>query len=227
MLRVIKMKSLSIATLIALCGLIMFTGCKKSETTEPEKDAQGWIDNGWQQFEAKKYSEAADSFSKAVNLNPVDSVAAIAYCGLGWSQVRLFNYDLAFNNFTFAIIRDSVSPGPYIVHAYVGRAGIMHKKNIYGNAIADAAKALGINGTYEFTHDRSIKFTGLHFILAEAYYHTQQYTLAQQKVDWLRNLFAMPAIVWTGRPAYVVDGVSYSTYYEALLKAIEGLRDKV
>jgi hypothetical protein len=62
--------------------------------------------------------------------------------------------------------------------------------------------------------------------LAEAYYHTLLYSKAQERVDWLRSLFAMSTINWNARPV-VVDGVSFTTYHEALLKAIEGLREKV
>ncbi|MBU2446186.1 MAG: tetratricopeptide repeat protein [Bacteroidetes bacterium] len=211
--------------LTVVCVLAVIGSCKK-EPTAPEKDAPTWVQEGWQQFEAKRYTDALNSFNNALNLNPADSVAAIAYCGIGWSLGRLYNYDLAYNNFSFAIQRDSASPGPYVVHAYVGRTGVLHRKNLYNDAISDAMKALNLSGTYEFTHDRTIKFTDLHFLLAQAYYHTLQYTQAQGRVDFLRNLFALGSINWSARPV-IVDGVSYATYHEALLKAIESLRGRV
>ncbi len=166
------------------------------------------------------------SFNSALNLNPQDSVAAIAYCGIGWSKARLYDYDVAYNNFSSAIQRDSASPGPAVVDAYVGRAGVLYAKNLYNDAINDAVKALGLDGMYQFTHDLSLKFTDIRFLLAEAYYHTQQYQKAQENVDFLRNLLALGVIDWSARPV-VVDGVSYDTYQEALLKAIEGLRSMV
>jgi tetratricopeptide (TPR) repeat protein len=228
MLRLDKKHAALLIILAAVCIPAIFWGCKKDEApTQPEKSALDWIQEGWQQFEARNYSAAANSFNSALGLNPADSIAAIAYCGMGWSQGRMHSTDVAYNNFSFAIQRDSASPGPSVVDAYVGRAGVLHQKNLYNDAIADAQRALNLSGTYEFSHERTIKFTDLHFLMAEAYYHMRQYSMAQAKVDFLRNLFALPPINWSGWPVIVVDGISYDTYVEALLKAIEGLRNRV
>lgn len=225
MLRLTQKYAALLTTLAVVANLAVLGSCGE-EATAPKKDVLAWIQEGWQQFEAKRYADAAISFNNALNLNPADSVAAIAYCGIGWSQGRLRNEELAYNNFSFSIQKDSTSPGPYVVDAYVGRAGVLHKMNLYKDAITDAKKALNLNGTYEFSHDPTIKLTDLHFLMPEAYYHTLQYQKAQEKVDFLRNLLALAAINWSTRPV-VVAGVSYVTYQEALLKAIESLRARV
>ncbi|MDZ7261433.1 MAG: RagB/SusD family nutrient uptake outer membrane protein, partial [candidate division KSB1 bacterium] len=140
---------------------------------------------------------------------------------IGWSQAKLRKEDVAYNNFSIAIGHDSLR-----ADADVGRAGVLFKMNLYEDAIADAKTALSLNGTYLFAHDSNIRFTDLHFLIAEAYYHLTDYEHAKEKVNWLRDLFGLPAISWVSRPI-VVDGVAYFIYQEALLKAIEGLRARV
>jgi tetratricopeptide (TPR) repeat protein len=214
-------------TFIALSNLVLIEGCKKEDSpTSPTEETQEWIQEGWQKFEVKQYTIAVTNFNNALNLNPADSVAAIAYCGIGWCKVKLQSYDTAYNNFTFAVQKDSVSPGQYVMDAYVGRAGVLQKKNLYYDAITDAKKTLILDGSYKFAHDSTIKFTDLRFLLAEAYYHTSQYLNAQGEVDYLRNLFGLNAIAWSTKDV-IVDGVTFATYQEALLKAIEGLRGRV
>jgi tetratricopeptide (TPR) repeat protein len=227
MLRLSNKYKILFITFIALSNLVFIEGCKKGgEPTAPEENKPDWIQEGWQKFEVKQYAIAVTNFNNALHLNPNDSIAAIAYCGIGWCEVKLQSYDTAYNNFTFAVQRDSVSPGPYVADAYVGRAGVLQKKNLYYDAIADAKKTLILDGTYKFAHDSTIKFTDLHFLLSEAYYHTSQYLNAQGEVDYLRNLFGLNAIAWSTKDV-VVDGVTFATYQEALLKAIEGLRGRV
>ncbi|MCR4437897.1 MAG: tetratricopeptide repeat protein [bacterium] len=214
------------AVLICLVCVVALATCSKETPTAPKKGPVTWIAEGWRYFEAKDFAEAVNCFSTALNMNPSDSIAAIAHCGLGWSQARQRAYEVAHNNFTFSVQKDSTTPGPYVADSYAGRAATFFRMNLYSEAISDVKKALSSTGTYEFVHDRTVRFTDLHFLMAEAYYHTRQYQMAQEKVDFLRALFALPPINWTVVP-YMVDGLGYGTYQEALLKAIEGLRSRV
>lgn len=202
--------------LISLIGLFVSTGCGKKVTSVEELSASQLIEKGWQDFENGNYTAAVFSFEKAIRK---DSTLTDAYNGLAWSLAKSGEPDSALTYFNSTLELDSL-----VVDAYVGKAGVQQKLNLYNKVIANAKMVLQIDENYIFSHDNRISFTDIHFLLAEAYYRTQQYQMAQTKVDWLRQILDLDPIDWNNR---FVDGITYETYTEALLIAIENLRRMV
>ncbi len=190
------------------------TSAENSFTTR--KDAQLLLARAWKKFEQGQYHEAILDFELvlAENNNYSD-----AYVGLGWSYSMLDSLEQAKEQFDNAL-----SLNNRLLDAYVGRGMVLLTKGRYNASVSDLSFVLTNNPTYSFSHYTDIDYKDIHIALAEAYFYQSKYDKAQEHVNFL----------WPGNgldpdqsTTWVVDSVSYATYQEALLTAIEKLKNMV
>ena len=199
--------------------LALTSNCGKSKKgTEPEVSAEELAGEGWGLFESDDFSDAKAKFGQAI---AKDTAYADAYNGRGWCNAFIDLEDEAISDFDAANIKGLSKPD-----AYAGLAAIYVGDQEFQSATANAKSALSMDPTYQFSHRTSIDYLDLHLILAQAYYGLggEYLDSAQQEVDYLNpgnNLNPADPLTW------VVGGVTYHTYAEALLKEIQRLEESI
>jgi tetratricopeptide (TPR) repeat protein len=213
-------KTARIGSLLIIPILLALTGnCGKSKkVTEPEVTAEELAGQGWGLFESDHFSDAKARFSQAM---AKDSAYADAYNGRGWCNAFLDLEDEAISDFLAANLKGLSQPD-----AYAGLAAIYVGDQKFQSAITSAKNALAMDPTYQFSHKTSVDYLDLHLILAQAYYGLggEYLDSAQQEVDYLNpanDLNPADPMTW------VVDGITYPTYAEALLKEIQRLEESI
>jgi tetratricopeptide (TPR) repeat protein len=209
-----------IGSLLFISILLALTGnCGKSKkVTEPEVTAEELAGQGWGLFESDDFSDAKAKFSQAM---AKDSAYADAYNGRGWCNAFLDLEDEAISDFLAANLKGLSKPD-----AYAGLAAMYVGDQEFQSAITNAKNALAMDLTYQFSHKTSIDYLDLHLILAQAYYGLggEYLDSAQQEVDYLNpgnDLNPADPMTW------VVDGITYYAYAEALLKEIQRLEEAI
>lgn len=204
---------------LILILLVLTSSCGKGgKGTEPEKSAEELTGEGWGLFESDDFTDAKAKFNEALSK---DVNYADAYNGRGWCNAFLDLEDEAISDFNTANTKGLSKPD-----AHAGLAGIFLAEQEFASAISNAKAVLSDDSAYQFSHRISINHLDLHLILAQAYYGlggTYLYS-AQQEVDYLNpsnNLNPADPITW------VVNGVAYGTYAEALLKEIQRLEESI
>jgi len=190
------------------------TSAEKSFTTQV--NSRFLLTRAWSKFEQGQYEEALADFEAALSISVNLSDA---YVGLGWSYAFLGSLDDAKKQFDNAISIDK-----QLLDAYVGRGMVFLAKHKYYLSLGDLTHVLEENAAYVFSHNTTIDYRDVHIALAEAYFYQGKYSNAQGHVDvlWPDNgLSPGESATW------VVDSVSYATYQEALLSAIEKLKTLV
>lgn len=192
------------------------TATSAESTFTTQVNAPYLLNRAWYRFEQGQYLEAVSDFKAALNMN---SNLNDAYVGLGWSYSFLDSLDEAKKQFDIALSKNS-----QLLDAYVGRGMIFLSKNKYYLSVLDLNYVLEKNSAYVFTHNTNIDYKDIHIALAEAYFYQGKYSKAQEHVD----------IIWPGNgldadesTTWVVDSVTYATYQEALLSAIEKLQTMI
>ena len=180
------------------------------------KDAQLLSSRAWSKFEKGQYLQAIHDFELALT---VDSNHSDAYTGLGWSYSFLDSLNKAKEKFDNAISISNV-----LLDAYVGRGMVFLSKKKYYSCVTDLNFVLEHNSNYMFNHYTNIDYKDIHVALAEAFFYQSKFNDAQQHVDFLlpdNGLDPDNSATW------LVDSVSFATYQEALLSAIEKLKSLV
>ena len=101
-----------------------------------KSDARYWYHRGDIKFNAKKYGEAKECFSKAIEIN---SNYEEAYFKRGEVYFRLAEYEKAISDFTKVI-----ELNPNNAEAYFKRGRVCHRKEDYSSAIVDYSESLRI-----------------------------------------------------------------------------------
>ena len=159
---------------------ILLIACKNDPPPEPPKTAEQLIKEAWVQFESHNYSYAITIFSEAIAL---DYKLAEAYMGLGWSYGKIDSLDLAISNFKIAIILDVEEQ---YIDIYAGYAFVCFHANEFSQAITAAKKVIErYDEVYIFLHDPTITTSDIRLLLAQCYFETGEYYLAQAQVDIL------------------------------------------
>lgn len=190
------------------------TSAENSFTTR--KDAQLLLARAWKKFEQGQYSEASLDFGLVLAEN---SNYSDAYVGLGWSYSFLDSLEQAKEQFDKAI-----SLNNRLFDAYVGRGMVLLSSSKYNAAVSDLSFVLASNPIYAFSHNTDIDYKDIHIALAEAYFYQGKYDKAQGHINFLwsdNGLDPDESTTW------IIDSVSYATYQEALLSAIEKLKSIV
>jgi len=209
-----------IQRLLGVCFLsaLLLMGCGGKKSTKPEKTAQQLTAEAWTLFESGEYDNAKSGFEQALTK---DVNFADAYNGRGWSNGFLDLKDEALSDFQSAIAKGLDKPD-----AQVGLAGLYLGKEEFQSAINHSSAALSADSDYAFSHKPSINYLDLRLILAQAYYGLGGDYLdsAQVQVDHLNpanHLDPANPNTWT------VNGQTYGTYAEALLKEIQRLEQTI
>lgn len=204
--------------LLCLTVLLLMASINCGKSTKPEKSAEEFTAEGWRLFEADDFAGAKPNFSQALarDINFAD-----AYNGRGWCNLFLDLEDEAISDFDTANAKGLSKPD-----ANVGLSAIYVGCQEFTKAITNAKTALFMDSTYQFSHKTSIDYLDLHLILAQAYYGIGGAYLdsAQQEVDYLNpdnNLDPAQSTTW------IVNGVTYVSYAEALLKEIQRLEESI
>jgi tetratricopeptide (TPR) repeat protein len=176
-----------------------------------------FVDEGWQEYENGNYSEAIAEFKGALNHVQVPN-KEFGYNGLGWTYAAnsVDSLDKSRESFDAAIQRRA-----NLTEAFAGRGFVHLAQKRYNSAIDDFAQTLELDASFVFSHNSDINANDLRLGLAEAYFFKQNLTDAQAQVDLLdpgNGLDPGSSGTW------VVDGVTFATYAEALLAWIEKLK---
>ncbi len=192
---------LRLASCVLCLGITAFIGCGDDDEAAIVPDAEGFINQGWQEYAAGNYE---DAIAKHQNALEEDANSSEAYNGIGWSRARLGLIRDAIEDFKKAVVKE-----PANVDAHVGLAGAYLAEGDYERAIASAETALLLNPEYTSHHD-DINAAHVHILLAECYYNVGDYTAARAQIDLLGN---------AGKGL----DPSSPTYLADLLSVIEGL----
>lgn len=168
--------------------------------------------NGWIWFAQNEMDSAAFYFNQALSQN---DEYGWAFIGLGWVQLRQGELLEALSNFNNGLTFD-----PTILDGRVGRAAINLSFNEYDNVISDGNYVLNTDADYVFEYDETVDYRDVHIFLAQAYYAKEDFETAQAHCNILDpNNDLDPAMP----SSWVVNGVTYGTYLEALLGLIQYL----
>ncbi len=210
--------------LVAFLAIVLGACSEEEEIsrapTSPSEETQTYsaaeLDSmGWEAFDEARFATALEYFSQAVELPDVQPSSRL---GLAWSMA--YWGDLEVWADAAEIFADLAEEGFYSGLCLLGRAAVL----VWIEPDSAAASALAALETgEEFAYGESLQFdaSDAHFLLAEAYYRAAEYALAQAEVDILdpeNGLDPESSDTW------VVDGVRYETYEQALAAEIQYLR---
>ena len=198
----------------ALIAALLLTACGKdkgtdSGTTAAEETADGWVD-----FAAGSYTAARTHFLAAISR---DDGFADAYNGLGWSQAFLNNLSEAVTAFNNAKTNGLTTPD-----ADAGLAVVYRDLPNYPLAVTSAQAVLTANPSYVFSRLTSLNYEDMRLIMAQAYYR-QGEDLFDEAQAQLNILDPANGLNPGNAATWVVDSVTYGTYAEALLMALESV----
>lgn len=202
---------------ISIALLIAAAACEK-KTTDTGPDVEELISLGWEAFEAGDMESAYTYFYDAI---AADSDDPEARHGMGWIQLMESDLEAALSAFDRAQYFELQHFG-----AEVGLAIVYRDLPEYSFAITSANTVLGSIPAYVFPHMTSVDWKDLRLIVAQCSYRLGEsyFDDAQAEVDILdpdNGLDPSSSSTW------VVGGVTYATYAEALLMAIEALADTI
>lgn len=185
------------------------------------KALQDFIDEAWLDYDNGNFASAIPKFKQAIDLEPNGAGIHDAFNGLGWTYASntIDSLDRAIENFDGALLRQ-----PTFTESLAGRGFTYLALKKYNEAITDLESTLQRNANFEFSHNSEINANDVRLALAEGYFFRQELDKAQTEVNQLdpsNGLDAASSTTW------VVDGVTYLTYAEALLAWIEKLKASV
>lgn len=198
---------------LALLLLIPAGACSK-KSTDSGTTAEEETNLGWAAFEANDIATARTHFTAAININ---FEYAEAVLGIGWVSTLEGNLRGAQTNLERAIYLGLDNFG-----ANVGLAVVLRDRLDFTNSIVHARLVITSLPAYVFSHRTSVDWKDLRLIIAQCCYRLggNYFSDAQAEVDILdpgNGLDPNDSGTW------VVGGITYNTYGEALLKEIESL----
>lgn len=101
------MKSFKVASIVVLGSLVLLSGCGDQLPTDiPDPyGVQGYLDLGWESYEAEDFEQALEYFQAAIDL---DVTGVEAYLGAGWASLFVEDYwRIADDYFYMAIQHDA------------------------------------------------------------------------------------------------------------------------
>lgn len=167
--------------IVAFLLLLLAAGCGGGGNGGQDT-ASSHIIAGWNDYKISAYDSAISEFNKALTLNPTDSEASKAYCGLGWCYRQKDNYGLAITNCDSAISRNPSNADAYLAKAsaYLSKGG---GKSDFEKAVTAANQVLTINPSYSFPYDSNINYVDVYSLLAVAYLNLGNYIEARSCVN--------------------------------------------
>jgi len=191
---------------------VVVAGACSKKSTSPQTSAAEETDAGWEEFAAGSYTAARSHFLTAISRN--DGYAD-AYNGLGWSQAFLDNLGAAVTAFTNALDNALTTPD-----ADAGLAVVYRELPDYPGAVTHAQAVLAADAAYVFSRMTSVDHNDMTLIMAQAYYRQGEGFFAAAQTQ-LNILVPGNGLNPASPATWVVNGVTYGTYAEALLMALE------
>lgn len=180
-------------TLYLLLILLLLNCELENGVNLPDKQVEELVNEGWEQFEDGSYQLALEKFEAAAAR---DNNYAEAYNGAGWASARLTSLINAVSHFTQCITLNSSN-----VAAQAGLAFVYNAQKEYQAAINSANKALSLNSSWLFTHDKTIGYKDLHLILASCYFALGNFNQSLAQVQTLNPLFNADIDTYEGKSA--------------------------
>ena len=181
------------------------------------KTVMDFVNEGWLAYVDGNYVLAIAKFKEALN-QTLTQDQEFAHNGLGWTYASnaVDSLDKALESFDAAVLIKAD-----FVEAYSGRGFVQMALKNYLSAIDDFVLALQLDPNFVFSHNSEINSNDLHLGLAEAYFFRQNLSAAQAQVDELEPTNGLNP---NNADTWVVDGITFGTYAEALLAWIEKLK---
>ncbi|RKY54749.1 MAG: hypothetical protein DRP89_04640 [Candidatus Neomarinimicrobiota bacterium] len=171
---------------------------------------EGVIEEGWSLFEQDIYTDALEKFNEAIEINPDNPEG---YHGKAWCLLLLNKADSSIVHFITAISKGIESLDPH-----VGLSAAYLANEDFPLAIERGNYVLEIDSTYYFEHKPQIDYRDIHLILSIAYFHEGQLENAQFHLNYL---VPCDRIKPDDPSTWVVNGVTYNSYAEALMVLID------
>ena len=183
-------------------------------TLSPVSDLLG---AGWDFFESAEFDSAFARFEEAYAHEP-DDIGVLE--GLGWTLLRLYQLESEGGTPSArSVLEEAVAAEPNRLDCLVALAFVYQAVEAYEDAIDTSEAALALAGTgYVFTHDADISTSDIRYCLVLSLVATGDFTGAleeAQVIDPTIDIDPLDAATWNG----------YGTFEEAVIGAVEGLRD--
>ncbi len=146
-----------------------------SNSTEPEKSAKDYAEEGWKSFDEQDYESAEKSFAEALKL---DGKSADAYAGSGWSIAYQKRYSEAVSQWRSGIYKDAAN-----ADIYAGLTVVYQALDSLKECVAAGDKLTAMDSGYQFLHDEKVNIALIHGLLASAHYGLQEYDYAASEMD--------------------------------------------
>ena len=205
----------AVALLMVSCSSDDTSGSGGGGSTGPSHSADQLNTMGWESFDIADYTQARVYFEEATTLNPNHNAARL---GLAWTEAYTGDHQNAIANFQIVI-----DNGSYTLDGTAGKATASLAVDA-DEAVSAAQSALDLDADYSFYKRPSFNALDLHLIIAEAHFTASRYPQAQDEVDILDPDNGLDP---GDSDSWVVDGVLYPTYQQALLFEIEMLASEL
>lgn len=162
---------------IILSLIVFFIGCSKS-SSEPEKTAQEYLNEGWNYFEQNNYSSALSSFKNAILKN---TILADAHNGAGWSAGKTGDTQSSLTYFQDGYNLES---GNNEI-----KAGLSFSLNANQQFSESNNHANTINQSWIFEHDTTLSFNDIILLKAQNYFALGDFPSSINQVKILNPTF--------------------------------------
>jgi len=166
--------------------------------------------NAWKRFEAGDYQVAFGEFERYIEFGG-DSLDA--YCGLAWSKFFIDYSDTSvYRNFSKVI-----GLQPNNTDALAGLSYYAYCDSDFVGAVDFGRELLTVDSNYVFIHDTTINYIDINIIIARGLFELEIYQNVENYIGRVMNVY----VDEDDPDTWVVDGVKFDTYEEALDKLIE------
>jgi len=202
---------------IIVLFVIGLAGCSgDSDPSTPEAETA----SAWSAFQQGDYTQAAEKADAALNLS---ATFVEAYVVGAWAYARLGEQNTALT-YANQALQHQPSP-PDQVDALAVRAFLSWTLDQIPNALDDAQHVLALDAGWRFSRgDPTVNASDIRLLVAQCFWVQAAWNLAQDQVEMVAESVDYPLILDANNPStWVVNGVTYATYPEALLMIIEDL----
>lgn len=202
------------ATVVLLPILLAHPGCGSS--SGPQKTAEDFAEDGWVKFASENYSAALDDFLEATSM---DSEYADGYLGAGWASLYLKRPQDALSHFSIGLSKASDSST--LADLYAGDALTNLELEQYSLCISGVNACFAIVPSYVFPRQPSVNRIDLKVAQANAYFQLGGDSNLAKAADLVHEADVRIALDPETPESWRVDGTTYGTFSEALLRALE------
>jgi tetratricopeptide (TPR) repeat protein len=176
------------------------------------------LDAGWGFFESAEFDSALVRFEDAYSYEPGNPDVLEA---LGWTLLRLYTFEDGGSLSARSVLEAALALEPDRLDCLVALAFVYQAIEAYEDAIRTAQDALALAGAgYIFGHDPEISTSDIRYCLILSLTATGDFTGALAEAQLIN-----PAIDIDPGDAATWNG--YSSFEEAVIMMVEGLRDSV